>query len=420
VNDLAVSATICLVSPGHVASNPRLVKEAAALCDAGFQVRVVAADYVAAVRPLDAAVLRGAAWKVRKVGLGNRWGRRFRALRRRACAWLVQRNFVPHVKAALWAENDLVGQLARAAVETPADLYVGHYLPGLAAAAHAAQVHRACLGFDAEDSHVDELPDAPPCAGRRAARASIERMHLSHCRHLTAASPGIADALRGRYGVQPRVVLNVFPLEEAPTQPTETNFLRGEGQPQLYWFSQTVGPGRGLESVLEAMGRLRTPAQLHLRGICSSRYRGELEELASRMGMFKRLHWHEPAAPDQMVHLCAEQDLGLALELNEPRNRAICLTNKIFTYLLAGVPMLLSRTPAQEHLAAELGPAALLMDLADPEGLAAKLDAFFADSGRQREARTIAWKLGRERFNWNREQHEFLRSVRCALGMNPA
>ena len=34
----AVDAAICLVSPGHVASNPRLVKEADALCAAGFHV----------------------------------------------------------------------------------------------------------------------------------------------------------------------------------------------------------------------------------------------------------------------------------------------------------------------------------------------------------------------------------------------
>ena len=44
---------ICLVSPGHLSSNPRLVKEADALHEAGYAVRVVAGDVTPSVRHLD-------------------------------------------------------------------------------------------------------------------------------------------------------------------------------------------------------------------------------------------------------------------------------------------------------------------------------------------------------------------------------
>jgi|GEM_PF-7030127 len=53
---------ICLVSPGHVASNPRLVKEANSLLQAGYEVRVVAGDMVPFVRPLDNALLLSVEW----------------------------------------------------------------------------------------------------------------------------------------------------------------------------------------------------------------------------------------------------------------------------------------------------------------------------------------------------------------------
>jgi hypothetical protein len=46
---------ICLVSPSH--SNPRLVKEADALHEAGYAVRVVAGDATPGVWPLDAVIL---------------------------------------------------------------------------------------------------------------------------------------------------------------------------------------------------------------------------------------------------------------------------------------------------------------------------------------------------------------------------
>ena len=39
--------------------------------------------------------------------------------------------------------------------------------------------------------------------------------------------------------------------------------------------------------------------------------------------------------------------MGLSLEESRPRNRDLCLTNKVFVYLLAGIPQLLSHTAAQ-------------------------------------------------------------------------
>ena len=232
---------------------------------------------------------------------------------------------------SLWAENDLVGKLARAAAAEPADLYIAHSLPGLAAAGYAAKVHGAALGFDAEDSHVDELPDVPACRGRRQARERIERSYLPRCRHLTAASPGIAAALRRRYQVEPVTILNVFPLSEAPPAPVTPESLSKGGRPTLYWFSQTIGPGRGLEPLLDALSLMRIPVDLHLRGILATGYAATLKGRAGQRGFSGVLHFHDQASPNQMAVLAAGHDLGLALELCEPPNRGICLTNKIFT-----------------------------------------------------------------------------------------
>jgi hypothetical protein len=405
---------VCLVGHGHVASNPRLVKEADALQAAGFRARVVAVDYMDAIRPLDRTILAAARWPARIVNRGSRAGKLIRAVRRRACQWLTEHG-VGGAAIAATAESDLIGQMVRAATREPTDLFIGHSLPGLVAAAKAARIQGVRLGFDAEDSHVDELPELPKWSGQRSARESIERVLLPRCRHLTAAAPMIADAYRRRYGVEAVSVLNVFPLREAPETPCDPPSLSSQGPPTLYWFSQTLGPGRGLESVLTALGRMRTPAELHLRGYPSTGYVTRLRALADQLGVRDRLVLHKVAEPGRMAHLSAPHDLGLALELNEPPNRAICLTNKAFTYLLAGVPVLLSATPAQRELGRELGLAALVADITEPTVVASVLDAWFADTERQRAARREAWRLGRVRYNWDMEQQVFLQSVRRAL-----
>jgi hypothetical protein len=116
-----------------------------------------------------------------------------------------------------------------------------------------------------------------------------------------------------------------------------------------------------------------------------------------------------------MVRLAATADLGLSVEESSPRNRAVCLTNKIFAYLLAGIPQLLSCTPAQEALAPELGDAAILGDLRQPAAVAASLDAFFADRERVRTARGHAWHLARSRYCWEMEKGKFLSAIAQAL-----
>lgn len=409
--------TVCLIGPGHVASNPRLVKEADALHAAGVRVRVVYGTSHPLVEPLDAALLATRPWTAVRVPLGSKWERAPRKLRRRVAAKLAFGGRLRTPGTVAWAESELAGRLARAAAAEPADLYIGHYLPGLYAARTAARRYGTAYGFDAEDSHVDELVDTPANAGVRAAREWFERTLLPGASHITASSPQIAEVYRRRYGVEAVTVLNVFPLADAPPKPVATPYLRGDGPASLYWFSQTIGPGRGLEEVVAAMGRMAVPAVLHLRGIPAAGYRERLETHAAGQGAVGRIVWHPPAPPDDMVRLAAGHDLGLALERTDPPNRAICLTNKAFTYLLAGVPVLLSRTPAQDWLAGELGDAGLGVNLADPAGIAAALDYVLADRTTLMARRAVAWRLGRDRFNWESAKATMLDAIDVAESM---
>lgn len=402
---------ICLVSPGHVASNPRLVKEANALHQAGFQVRVVAGDYMAAIRPLDQTILSQAPWSWVQVGLGSRPSYLVRRLWQDVARRILKTGWIPHTSLAIWAHSLVSFQLAKAAAVEPADLYIAHNLAALPAAAIAAQRHHAQLGFDAEDFHVGELPDTPEYEAEIAARDRIERTFLPLCHHLTAASPGIAAAYGERYGVKMTPILNVCPLAEAPASPCE----RQTSEPSLYWFSQTIGPGRGIESIVHAMGQMQTRVQLHLRGLPAEGYVDQLLELATKVGVSDRLHFLPPAPPAEMVRLAAFHDVGLCLELNHPFNRAICLTNKIFTYLLAGLPLLMSKTPAQEQIYQQISEVSLLVDINDPTAIAIALDEWLSNPAKLQLARATAWDLGRKIYNWDVEQKLFLQLIQQVL-----
>src|SRR5690606_3633175 len=92
---------------------------------------------------------------------------------------------------------------------------------------------------------------------------TIERTLLPKCDLLTCAAPLIGKAYRSRYGIEMATILNVFPLSEMPTESLQS---REEKEPSIYWFSQTIGPERGLEEFLAGIGSAKSPISLQLRG----------------------------------------------------------------------------------------------------------------------------------------------------------
>lgn len=400
---------ICLVSPGHVASNPRLVKEADALHEAGYDVHVVSGWYYPPLDVHDVEIFNRAGWARSTVYYLTGPRVLLAKFRREFARRRLANTPKPGVELSLRAIHPALGLLTRAAARIEADLFIGHCLPGLPAAARAAKSRGVRYGFDAEDFHLQETEQRAAGGSEAAAVRAIESHFLPHCAHLTASSPLISRACADTYGVpEPLSLLNVFPLAEAPARPHAGSV---DGGARLYWFSQTIGHGRGLEQLIVALGQMQTRCELHLRGIPVPDFMDQLRQHAREAGFHGRIDVLPTAPAHEMARLAAGYDLGLSLEQSWPPNRDLCLTNKLFTYLLAGVPVALTPTRAQAQLAPALGDAAFLLDLQDAAGAAREIDAFFSSPERRQRARGAAWKLARERFNWDLEKTRFLASV---------
>lgn len=401
---------VCIVSPGNLASNPRVLKEADALHGAGYDVTSVFCAYSDALRTADDEIAAAVPWKTVRVARSPAEGLRLHALRPLARAALAAGWEVPPGLAAE-AYGGPAAILARHARAVRADLYIAHYVSALPAAAAAARRHGGLLGFDAEDFHSGEGTGRPDDAFRMKMVEAVESAILPTCVHLSAAAPMIGEAYAARYGIDvPRTLLNVFPLSMAPAAPAHRH---GAGL-KAYWFSQTIGLDRGLQAFIEAMARTRVPVTLDIRGSNRWGHGNTLLALARSLGIGDRVRLLPMAPPREMARLAADCDIGLSLETEISENRRLCLTNKIFTYLLAGMPVIMSDTPAQRRLAPDLGDATRLVSLADPAGIARMLDDLAAPSVFA-AASASAWRLGRERYNWEYEQAGLLDSVAAAF-----
>ena len=404
---------ICIVTPGALGSNPRVVKEAQALHEGGNDVTVIATRTLAVVDRRDEAVLAAAPWRARRLDFtvrGGTWRLRRAAQIGHALAFSMSK------RAGLAGRgfSPFTGPLAAAAKRVPADLYIAHYPAALPAAAIAAHRHGALYAFDAEDFHLGDLPDGPAYERRQRLIRAIEERYLPGCAYFTAASSGIADAYVEAYEIaRPMVVLNVFPCAQAPSNPTPTG--TAEPGPSVYWFSQTIGPDRGLECAVQAIGRARMRPHLYLRGSLASGFLDRLQSIAAAAGARGRLHILSPAAPSEMERLAASCDVGFSGEPGHTRNNRIALGNKLFTYLIAGLPVVMSDIPAHRAFAPEAGDAVRLYITDDADSLARALDSLLGDPTVLAAARAAAFRLGRTRFNWDMERAKLLDKIGAVL-----
>lgn len=402
-------ASITIITPGALGSNPRVVKEAEALARRGHKVHVLSTRALDVVDRRDAAVLHNAGWQSQRLDLRRLRSWRLRRLAqlfaRYAFAAFKQERLAPFAISAITPL--LKGALSHSA---PADLYIAHYVEALPVAAALAARHGAAYAFDAEDYHLGEQADGPGVELHRKIKRAIEGRFLKGALYVTAAAPLIAEAYVDTYGiVLPTVILNVFPRANAPSAPTALGEVRPA--PSLYWFSQTIGSGRGLETAVQAIAHAKSRPHLYVRGTPAAGFVEHLQAVARQLEVCERLHVLDPALPDDLERLACGYDLGFSGEAGEETNRRIALGNKIFSYLLAGVPCVASDIPAHCQLAAQLGDAMATFPVGDAQALANVLDSYLLDRSRLAKARADAWQLGQSRYNWDLEAHRLVNLI---------
>jgi len=409
------SPLICLITPGHVSTTPRLVKNADALVEEGYQVHVIASAPFPPADKLDADVVSGARWAYTRANFRHERGAFGRKVIRHLSRKIVGLGGPISTGVAARAQFDESRVLAKTAARIRANLYIGHCLASLPAVAEASRAAGCHYGFDIEDYHDAETESALSDPVEIRIRNVLQKRLLPGCKPLTCSAPMIARRYSEEYNVDPLVLLNVFPLSFAPASPIKSEPIAADRPAVFYWFSQTIGSDRGLEETIAVMAQMQTPVELHLRGFATPSYLAGLQGLATKLGLRRPLRFLPPASPTEMARLAATADLGLSVERNSPLNKDICLANKIFVYLMAGIPQLMTATTAQSSLAKELGTAALVCDLSRVQETAARLDSFFADPAGVDQARKAAICAATERFCWDIEKRAFLEAVKAAL-----
>lgn len=396
---------ICLISDLHLSSNPRVWKEANTLAAAGYEVVILTMWFSSEKRDKDLLLIKeknisykaslnlipGEIYFLKRfiIRLRSRFAREMKRWLDIDSTWCL--GYAPQI-------------MTKAALNEQADLYIAHTEFGIVIGKELTR-KGAKVAYDIEDwySHDYLVPERPVVLLK-----SLEKFALEHGVYCSCPSASMGKVLEKNYpsGKQVQVLYNGFSERENINE----NQIKQSGH-SLVWFSQTIGPGRGLETILMAIDYLQTKVVLHLIGECAAGYEGELEKIFP----FEKGHqliFHPPVKHHELVGILAQHSVGLAIENKFPESRNKTVTNKILQYLQAGIKVLATDTEGQQEVAGYFPDTVSIVPVDHPEIWAAQIELLL-----QSPAVTIKHRLQQFNtvFSWEVQEKKLLDLVKKAI-----
>ncbi|PWJ72523.1 glycosyltransferase involved in cell wall biosynthesis [Pseudaminobacter salicylatoxidans] len=168
-----------------------------------------------------------------------------------------------------------------------------------------------------------------------------EREYLHKADHLFTVSDALAEVTQHSYGlsVAPTVIYNT-PNARAFSS-TGENVREKIGiapETPLVVFVGGATPLRGCDTIVEAIAKL---PDVHLAFVSQGKYVDDLVKRAGELGMGGRFHIHPYVSSDQVTSFIRSADVGIHGLVHYP-NAEVALPNKLFEYLHARLPVVVS------------------------------------------------------------------------------
>lgn len=398
--------SVAIFTGSHLCHNPRVLKEAQTLADAGYNVEVFGGWFDPTLRARDQELLPQLNFKYRPVVdlVSDSGPGRFTARLKRRLGEMGQRRGLENT----WQLGYCGTVLRDVARRSEADLLIAHSEQAMAAVTSASDSR---LGVDMEDWFSEDGGSAAGTPRPIGLLRLLEERLLKNGRHSSCTSHAMSDKLVAEFGCRPpTVIYNTFCWSERNSLDNQIKDRRDFQMPSIHWFSQTLGRGRGLEDLFQALALLKQKVEVHLRGNPVSGFDEWLDQLVPHEWR-SQVFVHELVRNHELLSRIAEHDIGFSGDIPNCPSRQVTISNKVFQYLLAGIPVVASNTAGHREVAEQASEAVTIYEPGDPESLARALDQLLSNSFRLAAAKSAALKAASEEFCWERQAPVLVNSV---------
>ena len=277
----------------------------------------------------------------------------------------------------------------------PVDIITSNDLDTLLACYFAARLRRKRLVYDSHElfTEVPELIDRP---ATRRIWLKLEQWLVPKLRKAYTVNESLARIFSDKYGVSFAAIRNV------PFARPEPSGLDLPGKVILYQGALNLG--RGIELMIDAMKHL-PGYELWIIG------RGDVEATLRKQASalpVGRVVFHGFMPLEQLHPFTAQASLGLSLEEDMGANYHFASPNKVYDYLQARIPVLVSDLPEMRAVVQTYRCGEILREAErNPEQLASRIRAILEKEDRWQNYREHARKAAAE-LTWEAERKKLL------------
>ncbi len=274
------------------------------------------------------------------------------------------------------------------------DIIVSNDLDTLPASYCAGKLRGKKIVYDSHEFFT-EVPELVNRNFPRRVWLLIERLILPRLKHAYTVSTSIAETYNRLYKIQMEVIQNVPLFNDNANDSPET-----KTEQKIILYQGSLNVGRGLEQMINAMQFIDNA---HFKIIGDGDIVQQLKQQIKEKALEKKVTIKGRMPFQELPAETSKADLGIALEENIGLNYYYALPNKLFDYIQAGVPVLVSPFPEMQKIVNqyEIGT---VYDHKDAKMLAQKIDEIFELKNRyqqwqrntQKAAKDLCWEKQEE------------------------
>lgn len=171
----------------------------------------------------------------------------------------------------------------------------------------------------------------------------LERLLIHYTDSIIVVSDSIAEWYKNQYGLQKVNVIKNFPHEQNYSI-ERTNILKETFNLQdddvLYIYQGALSNGRSIKILLDAFSKIDKKKHVVFMGY------GDLEGIIKKYeNNFSNIHFHPAVKPGDVTSYARSADVGICLIENVCLSYYFSLPNKLFEYVVSGLPVIASDFP---------------------------------------------------------------------------
>ena len=399
-------ARVCMFVCNDMTTDARVLREASALAEAGYSVDVVAVhDPAAKDLPREEDLDRLRVLRVNRYPLAH--------LHARFPFLPGAKSLPPRAKALrllmfLWV---FMGML-RKGLALPYVVYHCHDLNTALQGYLCSRVRRAKLVYDSHEVATSRTGGYDSPVVERLERFIVRRVDA-----MIMTTQTRAEHTARKYGIEQPVVVHNYPARPDPQrEPVNLRMLLDIAADEpILLYQGGIKQGRGLERIVEALSLFERGVLVFIGGSDSADFGSRLQRICEERGLTERVRFLGRVPADQLHRYTVNAQVGFQVLQNINFNHYSTLSNKLFEYMVAGVPVVASDFPEIRRVVRDEG-IGLTVDPGNAAAIAAAVNKLLRESSFHAEC-VANCRAASGRYGWDVEKSKVTQlysSLQCS------